>query len=263
MTLDAEANALTGRAFDAINGATLPTLRLVYDGKPLEYAHDKRTGALSAALPAYDGLAHYVTLTAGDAAGSLARASVYIPAAEDIEPVFPDLAGHWSAGAAEYLQREGITNGSDGLYKPDTNITRQEFATMIYRWLKPTEDYGGAELPFYDNAKIAPWALPAAKAMYALGVVLGGKDADGRLCYNPQSNITRQEAATMLGRLFERGYVVPALPYTDAASIADWAEPHVALLGSIGALDDFVTDTFAPSTPLTRAEMASMLLRLN
>ena len=262
LALDAETNTLIGRAFDALNGTTLPTLRLAYDGKPIEYAYDKRAGALSAALPAYDGLAHYVTLTAGDAAGNLARASVLIPAAEDLAPVFPDLAGHWSAGAAEYLWREGVTNGSDGLYKPDTNITRQEFATMLYRWLKPAEDYSGVELPFADTNQIAPWAMDAAKAMYTLGVI-GGMPSDAGIAFKPNLTLTRQEAATMLGRLFEQGYAVPELSYADAADIAGWAAPHVALLGSIGALDDFVTDTFAPATPLTRAEMASMLLRIN
>lgn len=262
LTLDAETNTLTGRAFDALNGTTLPTLRLAFDGKALAYSYDKRTGALSAALPAYDGLAHYVTLTAGDAAGNLARASVYIPAAAELAPVFPDLAGHWSAGAAEYLWREGVTNGSDGLYKPDTNITRQEFATMLYRWLKPAEDYSGVEMPFADTNQIAPWAMDAAKAMYTLGVI-GGMPSDAGIAFKPSLTLTRQEAATMLGRLFEQGYAVPELSYADTADIAGWAAPHVALLGSIGALDDFVTDAFAPAAPLTRAEMASMLLRIN
>ncbi|MBQ9648494.1 MAG: S-layer homology domain-containing protein, partial [Oscillospiraceae bacterium] len=263
LTLDAETTALPGRAFDAVDGESLPTLRLAYDGKALDYSFDRRTGALNAALPAYDGRAHYATLTAGDASGNLARASVYLPAAESLEPAFPDLAGHWSAGAAEYLKREGITNGSDGLYKPDANISRQEFATMLYRYLAPTEDYGGVELPFYDSEQIAPWALDAAKAMYALGIVGGSKDLNGRLCYNPKSSITRQEAATMIGRLFEKGYAAPAIGYADGASVPDWAAEHVALLGSLGVFDDFADGTFSPAAPLTRAEMASMILRIN
>ena len=263
LTYDAEISAVTAHVFDAINGTTLPTLRLAYDGKAVEHSFSAQTGALTASLPAYDGHAHYVTLTAGDAAGNLARKSVYIPAASDLAPAFPDLVGHWCNPSADYLMRTGISNGSNGLYKADTDISRQEFATMLYRYLAPAQDFSSVELPFYDTEKIAPWAMDAAHAMYALGIIGGGKDADGHLCYMPQSGITRREAVTMLGRLLGKGYAVGKLSYTDAASIPDWAVEHVAVLSSAGVLSEFVSEAFEPERPLTRGEMASMLLRIN
>ncbi len=264
LTLDAETNTLTGRAFDAVNGTALPTLRLACDGKTLTHSFNTYTGAIFAELPARDGKAHYVTLTAGDTAGNLARKSVYIPADESLAPAFPDLAGHWSNPSAEYLKRTGLSIGDgNGNYRPDSNITRQEFATMLYRCLAPAQDFTAVKLPFDDAAQIGDWALDAARAMYALGVVNGGKAASGALNYMPQSNITRQEAVTMLGRLFDKGYAVSELPYADAASVADWAAEYVSLLGAAGAFDEFVTDTFDPLRPLTRGEMASLLLRIN
>lgn len=265
LTVDEETNTVTGRAFDAVNGAALPTLRLSYDGAMLEYGFDSRTGALSAALPVPDGLAHHVALTAGDACGNLARASVVIPAAEDAAPAFPDTGGHWASGAIEFLQRTGVSNGDDfGLYNPDTNITRQEFAAMLFRYLTPDEDFSGVELSvFADSGEIAVWAEDAARAMYALGVVNGSLDDDGKLRYHPQANITRREAATMLGRLLEKGYAAAALSYADSADVPDWAAPYIAQLGTLGVFDDFVTDTFSPAVPITRAEFAACLLRLN
>jgi len=264
LALDAETNTLTGRAFDTVNGATLPTLRLTYDGKALAHSFDARTGAIRATLPAYDGKAHYVTLTAGDTAGNLTRKSIYIPAGESLAPAFPDLEGHWSNPSAEYLKRTGLSIGDDmGLYRPDANITRQEFATMLYRYLAPTQDFSDVKLPFDDVEKIGDWALDAARAMYAVGIVNGSKEASGALNYNPQSNITRQEAVTMLGRLLDKGYAVGELPYADAAAVSDWAAEHVSILGTAGVFEEFVTDTFDPLRPLTRGEMASMLLRIN
>lgn len=264
LTVDMETSTLTGRAFDAVNGAALPTLHLSYDGAVLEYSFDSRTGALNALLPAPDGLAHHVALTAGDACGNLARASVVIPAAEDAPPAFPDVEGHWAAGAIEFLQRTGVSNGDDrGLYNPDENITRQEFAAMLFRYLAPEDDFSAVELPFADNDDIAAWALDPARAMYALGVVNGSRDDDGKLRYHPYASITRREAMTMLGRLLEKGYAIPELSYSDSADIPDWAAPHVALLGALGVLDDFVTDAFSPALPITRAEFAACLLRLN
>lgn len=264
LTRDAEANTLTGRAFDAVDGASLPTLRLTMDGATLPYEYDKRTGALSAALPEPDGLAHHIVLVAGDASGNLARASVAIPAADTLAPAFPDAAGHWAAGAIEFLKRTGVSNGDDkGNYNPDANITRQEFAAMLCRYLAPEGAFEGIELPFADNDKIASWAQESVRAMYALGVTGGSRDDDGKLRYHPQSNITRREAVTMLGRLLEKGYAAPALAYADSADIPDWATEHVARLASMGVFDDFVTDTFSPATPITRAEVAACLLRLN
>ena len=134
---------------------------------------------------------------------------------------------------------------------------------MLFRYLTPDEDFSGVELPFADSGGIAPWAEDAARAMYALGVVTGSLDDDGKLRYHPQSNITRREAATMLGRLLEKGYAAAELSYGDSAAIPDWAAPHVALLGSLSVFDDFVTDTFSPAVPITRAEFAACLLRLN
>ncbi len=263
LTLDEETNSLAGLAFDAVDGAALPTLRLTFDGEAMEYARDARTGAMSAALPASDGLVHRVTLIAGDASGNLARASVDIPAAAGNAPAFPDVEGHWAAASVEYLKRAGITNGNGGLYLPDANITRQEFAVMLYRYLAPIEDFSGVELPFADRDRIGGWALDAAKAMYALGVVAGVGGADGKLRYEPQANISRQEAATMLGRLLEKGYAAPETSYADNGDIPAWAAQHVRVLSAFGMFADFAPDAFEPSLPLTRAEMASMLYRIN
>ena len=133
---------------------------------------------------------------------------------------------------------------------------------MLYRYLAPEGDFSGVELPFADAGDIAPWALDAARAMYALGVIGGAKDLSGKLCFYPNSGITRQEAVTMLGRLTEKGYDIPELCYADSAEIQSWAAEHVALLTSLGVLEEFTDELFLPAQPLTRAEMASMLLRL-
>ena len=67
----------------------------------------------------------------------------------------------------------------------------------------------------------------------------------------------------MLGRLLDKGYAVDELPYADADAIGDWAAEHVSILGTAGVFEEFVTDVFDPLRPLTRGEMASMLLRIN
>ena len=264
LTLDTEANALTGRAFDAVNGSSLTALRLTLDGAALDYSYDKRSGALTASLPEGGGGAHRVTLTALDAAGHLARATVELPAAEDGAAAFPDTAGHWANAYVAYLKRAGVSKGSDdGLYHPNDNITRQEFAVMLWRALNSGEDYSGVELPFEDNGKIADWATDAVRGMYALGIVNGSGDGKGRFWFNPTAGISRQEAAAMVGRMQEKGWHAEELTYSDSGDIADWAAEYVRVLSTLGVLSGFDDGNFHPADPLTRAQIAAVLYRLN
>ena len=260
---DAEANALTGRAFDAVNGVSFTTLRLTLDGAALDYSLDKRTGALTAEAPEADGFPHRATLTACDVAGNRARVTVELPG-EVTDAAFPDTAEHWANGYVSYLRRVGVSNGSgDGRYHPDDNISRQEFAVMLWRYLGGGEEIGAAEPPFADNDQIADWAQDAVRAMYALGVVNGSGDNAGRFWFHPRANISRQEAAAMVGRLLDKGWTAPPLAYPDSGDIPAWAAEHVAVLTALGVLGGYDDGKFHPAAPLTRAQIAAVLYRMN
>ena len=263
LSRDAETNVLTGRAFDAVDGAALPTLRLTFDGAALPFDCDRRTGALTAALPEADGFAHRVTLTACDATGNLARVTAELPG-EETDAAFPDTENHWANGFVSYLKRSGVSKGSDdGLYHPDDNITRQEFAVMLWRYLDSGVDYSGVALPFADNDTIADWAKDAVRAMYRLGVVNGSGDGAGRLWFNPTASISRQEAAAMVGRMLEKGWHTAELAYRDSGDVAPWAAEHVRTLTALGVLSGFDDGSFHPASPLTRAQIAAVLYRMN
>ncbi len=260
---DAGTNTVSGTVDDKIDGAAVTTLRVSYDGKSLSsYTYDKTSGALSVSLPAADGAQHRLSVTAGDASGNLARASVDTKAT-DTTPAFTDMQGHWANAAVSYLSRNGITNGSgSGKFAPETNITRQEFAVLLERYLAPSEDYSGVTLPFADADKISSWALSGVKAMYALGVIQGSRDANGRLCFNPTANVSRQEVVTMIGRVLEKGYAAPALTFKDNASIQSWSAEYVSTLSAMGVLTGFEDGTFRPNAPMTRAQIAAVLYKM-
>ena len=260
---DAAANTVTGTVRDDVDGAAVPTLRVSYDGKSLtNYTYNNTTGALSVTLPAADGAQHRLTVTVGDASGNLARASADTTAT-NTTPAFTDMKGHWANAAVSYLSRSGITNGSgNGKYEPETNITRQEFAVLLQRYLAPSQDYSGVTLPFADTDKIDSWALSGAKAMYALGVIQGSADKSGRLYFNPKANVSRQEVVTMLGRLLEKGYASPALTFTDKASIQSWSAEYVSTLCAMGILSGMGDGRFCPDAPMTRAQIATVLYKM-
>ena len=266
LTQQEGAQTLTGTYFDDYDGTTISTLRLTYDGAPLE-TYTYSGGTFTVSLPENDGEQHRMTIIAGDASGNLARAS-YDIAAQSAEPIFPDLVDargntHWANPYISYLKRVGITTGDGhGNYNPNANISRQEFAVMLYRYLAPTEDYSSVQMPFADSAKIADWAKDGVRAMYALGVTKGSTNWDGRVFFNPTATISRQEAVTMIGRLLEKGYAVPELTFKDSATIADWAREYVSILSNIKILTGSNDGKFHPTDSMTRAQVATVLYKL-
>lgn len=258
---DAAANTVTGTVKDNIDGANLHTLRVSYDGKSYtSFTIDASSGALSITLPAADGALHRVNVVAGDASGNLSRAGVDAGTASTA-PAFSDMQDHWANSAVAYLKRSGISNGSNGYFLPDTNISRQEFAVLLARYLGNTKDYSSVQLPFADADQIASWALSGAKAMYELGIIKGSSDGSGKLYFNPTANVSRQEAVTMLGRLTEKGYAQGALKFTDNAAIQSWSAEYVSTLSTMGILTGFEDGSFRPDAPMTRAQVATVLYK--
>ena len=258
---NAASNTVTGTVKDDIDGAAIPTIRVTYDGKSYtSYTYDQSSGALSITLPAADGAQHRVSVVAGDASGNLSRAGVNA-GTSSATPAFADMQDHWANDAVAYLKRSGISNGSNGNFLPDTNISRQEFAVLLARYLGSSQDYSSVQLPFADTNEIASWALNGAKAMYSLGIIKGSSDGSGKLYFNPTANVSRQEAVTMLGRLTEKGYAQGALKFTDSSAIQSWAAEYVSTLSEMGILTGFNDGSFRPNGAMTRAQVATVLYK--
>ena len=108
----------------------------------------------------------------------------------------------WCAAAVEWASGEGLVNGySDGSFGPNKNITRQETAAIISRFLDyigftPARDTAARE-HFTDEKKISSWAAADVELMKTYGIFKG--DADGN--FNPKSPISRAETATFMVRL--------------------------------------------------------------
>ena len=258
---NAASNTVTGTVKDDIDGVAIPTIRVTYDGKSYtSYTYNQSSGALSITLPAADGAQHRVSVVAGDASGNLSRAGVNA-GTSSTTPAFADMQDHWANDAVAYLKRSGISNGSNGNFLPDTNISRQEFAVLLARYLGSSQDYSSVQLPFADTNEIASWALNGAKAMYSLGIIKGSSDGSGKLYFNPTANVSRQEAVTMLGRLTEKGYAQGALKFTDSSAIQSWAAEYVSTLSEMGILTGFDDGSFRPNGAMTRAQVATVLYK--
>ncbi len=253
-------------------GAYFPVkeqLQLLLDGQKLDFAYDAETGILQAELIGLaDGL-HRLTLVAADNDGVLARKSVSIRVGAAITSettAYKDVAGnHWAADYITYLSSQGLMQGEtnklgEQLFNPSRNLTRAEFAVIVARYLK-LDTSQEISLPYQDRSDIPGWSLGAIRAVYASGIMTG-QDVKGELYFYPRSNISRQEAMAVIGRILTDKYPSEEQEFTDAEQISAWAKEHVERLVTLGLVSGYEDDTIKPLANITRAEIAKILFNL-
>lgn len=116
---------------------------------------------------------------------------------------YVDIKGdEWYAEAMTWALTHGIYKGyPDKTLKATQKITRQEFASVIYNFIKEhkinmpkVKDFN-----YKDQDKIAPWALNQVKYMDELGLV-NGESQDN---YNATCTYTREELALTIYKIIK------------------------------------------------------------
>lgn len=116
---------------------------------------------------------------------------------------YQDIKGdEWYADAMTWALTHGIYKGyPDKTVKATQKITRQEFASVIYNFIKEhninmpkVKDFN-----YKDQDKIASWALDAVKHLDELGLV-NGENMDN---YNAQGTYTREDLALTIYKIIK------------------------------------------------------------
>ena len=266
-TLDQQDWAVNIKVSDDVDGilplSSITVARNGDTGQALE-GYNTSTGTLKYYLPGPGEAteATRVTVTAVDASGNIGRASV------DIDPYnvghkFTDIQDYWGATYVDFLYNADITTGySDGTFRPNQNISRAQFAVMLYRYLKLDESkYADVSLPFADLDIIPEYAIPAVKALYTEGVI-SGAEKNGRLYFNPNNALTRAQAAAMIGRTQAKGYALADLTFTDSGKIPGYADYYIRTMAAQGVINGYSDGSFKPHSNITRGQMAKILYNL-
>lgn len=162
---------------------------------------------------------------------------------------YSDTEGHWAQGAVDTWSAYGIVQGDDRGFRPDDSITRGEMAVVLNK-LMQYQTVGENKFADLGEAFYTEAVLKA----NAAGVLAG----DGATM-RPTDNITRQEAASLLGRVFGlEAYESGAGTFTDADDIADWAKGMVGAMAAKGYVTGF-QGKFQPAAGITRAEVVTIL----
>ncbi len=266
-TLDQQDWAVNIKVSDAVDGilplSSITVARNGDTGQVLE-GYDTKAGTMKYYLPGPGETieATRVTVTAVDASGNIGRASVDI-APYGVGHKFTDTGDYWAADYVDFLYNANITTGyNDGAFRPNQNISRAQFAVMLYRYLKLDESkYADVSLPFADLNTIPEYAIPAIKALYTEGVI-SGAEKNGRLYFNPNNALTRAQAAAMIGRTQAKGYALADLTFTDNGKIPGYADYYIRTMVAQGVINGYSDGSFMPHSNITRGQMAKILYNL-
>lgn len=179
---------------------------------------------------------------------------VFMDPIEDLRvqftPPFSDDDGSIHEADIIELYDLGVTRGCDATrYCPDRAVTRGEMATLLVRAFGLGGSAGDA---FADDDNSVHES--AIETLAANGVTSGC--APGRFC--PDRGVTRGEMATFLARVLN-------LPAGRSAGFTDTGgSPHAAAIDSLaasGITKGCTATAFCPDASVTRAQMASFLVR--
>ncbi|MDY6314108.1 MAG: S-layer homology domain-containing protein [Clostridia bacterium] len=176
----------------------------------------------------------------------------------DTEFCFNDIKDHWAKADIMAMYRIGVVSGvSETTFEPDRNVTRAEFAALIARALKLSEDAPSK----FSDVENGSWYEASVNACAKAEIITG---FDGK--FRPGDTITRNEMAVIianaysyLGKKGENGGIDK---FADKAAIADWAKPAVDVCTSVGLISGMTDSTFEGDKTATRAQAASILRRL-
>lgn len=167
-------------------------------------------------------------------------------------------ANQWYAPAVSYVTQRGLFSGvSETQFAPSQSMTRGMLVSVLYRF-NGTSHTGSS--PFADVSNNA-WYGNAVSWAYTNNLVSGVSDTS----FAPNTPITREQAAVMLARYLKFSGVAlenGTPDFQDTASISGYAKESVGAMQKAGLLSGDNEGNFRPDAQITRAEIASIFMRL-
>ncbi len=181
---------------------------------------------------------------------------------------FSDLAdSHWAFGEINRLQQLGYINGyPDGTFKPESNITRAEFAAIMSRIAADIYPEG----KIYDNSRVlvnmnkGHWAYVEANDMLSH---MTGQDVQEIFGtdFSPEKKITREEVVAIIYAIIKQHNDFSGVDYSGSrfSDISSARFPEsIGVCVQQGIINGYPDGTFKPARNITRAEITAILIRV-
>ncbi len=171
----------------------------------------------------------------------------------EVQALLSDIAGHWAEDGIRGLFAKGAVSGyPDGTFKPDANITRAEFITVLSKAfdLKPRDGK-----VFADTG--GHWARDTISTAVHYGIV-NGYDAGA---FGPDDPVTREQMAVMVVNALQLPLEAGVISFRDGNDISDWARAAVAAAVRQGLINGYPDNTVRPRDNSTRAEAVAIIVK--
>ncbi|KAI7278332.1 hypothetical protein KC345_g6063 [Hortaea werneckii] len=179
---------------------------------------------------------------------------------------FSDVANHWAKEPVNNMGSRLVINGTgDGLFSPNQDITRAEFAAIIVRGLGLKLENSAVS---FTDVQSADWYGTAVQTASAYGLINGFEDGT----FRPDDKITREQAMAIIAKAMKITGLKDKLQaagtggmlghYADAVTTSAWATESIADVLQAGIVTGRSDSQLAPKANMTRAEVAAIIERL-
>ena len=247
-----------GQAFDADATYTIVTNDFLAAGGDTYYAFSAAESGYDTGISLDQVVMDYIT----EELDGTVTAARYGQTANRIHTIsYNDVtAGDWFTPDVIYVTLTGLMNGTGDGFSPNTNITRAQLVTVLYRMAGEPEVTG--ENPFTDVPD-GQWYTDAVLWAAENNIT----DGTSETTFSPNDALTREQMATFFYRFanFEAGEPIEVTGdlsgYTDADLVADYAVDAMTWAVGEGVISGIGNNTLAPDNTASRAQMATVLTR--
>ena len=184
--------------------------------------------------------------------------------APDKAPKFADISGDaWYTSAVNYVSRNNLMTGSNGLFNPQGTMTRGMLVTVLWRFSGEPQD----GVPVFSDVAEDKYYAKAVNWAAKNGIVSGV----GNNRFNPEGFVTRQQMVTILHNLDKMlngndttGIQVDFSDFEDENFVSEYAVEAMKWAVSKGVISGSQKDGklfLNPQSNSTRAQVASILMR--
>lgn len=193
---------------------------------------------------------------------------------DDIETVatINDATNFWNAHALPYINFTDVPDDAwyleyldtlvalgavdgygNGIFEPDNNITRAEFAKAI----DYLGDYSGNINVSFSDVDENHWAVDSIMRLASAGAIDGYPDGT----FRPEDPITRAEASQLVYKAYKIAKGTPAKPFSDLTE--EWYKEAINSLTVAEIVHGYDDGTFKPNNYIIRAETMKLVALAN
>ncbi|MEE0777112.1 MAG: S-layer homology domain-containing protein [Bacillota bacterium] len=239
--------------YEALGTSMYTEQYLQYDKKASRLNVNAKEIDFSAKVPVAAGENTWVAFMVIDINGNYAITNPFWIVDESPVSSFKDVDPNaWYAPYVQAMVADGVINGyADGTFKPDSNVTRAEFAKMFYQYAPKADK---AKDTTFKDVKKGQWYYEAVTYMAQNGYINGYPDGT----FKPNNKITRAEIATIITNIYGDLKATTDITFSDVKQ-GQWFYDAVMNLAEAGYVGGMGNGIFAPNDNATRAQAAKFI----